>query len=215
MAVVMTQLHTETTTVIEITEVALGQILTLRDQESIPGLSLGVRIAGVGRNGFIYETAFLRPEDVEHAEHHVEMHGDLPVAIPPDSLDNLRGSVLDISTDPGVPGLVLRNPNPASPTVGGPPIPDIELTGTVEERISQLLDQAINPAIASHGGVAHLVKVEGEVAFLELGGGCQGCGLAAMTLRQGIETAIKEHVPEITEIVDVTNHAAGDHPFYS
>ena len=200
---------------LEITESALRQIIALRDQESIPGLSLGVRIAGVGHNGFIYETAFLREEDVDHAAHHVEMHGDLPVAIPPDSIDNLRGSILDVSSDPAVPGLVLRNPNPASPTVGGPAIPEIELTGSVAERVTQLLDQAINPAIASHGGVAHLVKVDGGTAFLELGGGCQGCGLAAMTLRQGIETAIKEHVPEITEIVDVTNHAAGEHPFYS
>ena len=205
---------TEAITVIDITGPALEQILALRDQESIAGLSLGVRIAGVGTEGFIYETSFLRPEDVEHEEHHIEMHGDLPVAIPPDSIDNLRGSILDLSPDPVAPGLVLRNPNPASP-VGGPAIPDIELTGTVAERVTQLLDQAINPAIASHGGVAHLVNVEGETAFLELGGGCQGCGLAAMTLRQGIETAIKQNVPEITEIVDVTNHSAGENPFYS
>lgn len=205
----------EATTVLEITAPALEQILALRDQESIADLSLGVRIAGVGHNGFVYETAFLRPEDVEREEHHIEMHGDLPVAIPPDSIDNLRGSVLDLSTDAASPGLVLRNPNPASPTVGGPEIPDIELTGSVEERVAQLLDHAINPAIAAHGGVARLVNVEGDTAFLELGGGCQGCGLAAMTLRQGIETAIKQHVPEIQEIVDVTNHAAGENPFYT
>ncbi len=207
---------TKSTTIIEITDTALEQILALREQEAIDGLSLGIRIAGVGHNGFIYETAFLRPEDVEHAEHHIEDHGGLPVAIPPDSIDNLQGSVLDISTDPAAPGLVLRNPNPASsPTMGGPEIPEIELTGSIEERIRQLLDQAINPAIASHGGVAILDRVEDHVAFVEMGGGCQGCGLAAMTLRQGIETAIKQHVPEITEIVDVTNHDAGENPFYS
>jgi Fe/S biogenesis protein NfuA len=213
----MTQLSgsVEAVTIIEITDIALEQILALREQESIDGLSLGVRIAGVGHQGFIYETAFLRPEDVEHAEHHIESHGDLSVAIPPDSVDNLRGSVLDISSDPAAPGLVLRNPNPASPTVGGPEIPDIELTGTVEERVRQLLDKAINPSIASHGGYASMAKVEDHIAFIEMGGGCQGCGLAAMTLRQGIETAIKQHVPEIIEVVDVTNHDAGENPFYS
>jgi Fe-S cluster biogenesis protein NfuA len=57
--------------------------------------------------------------------------------------------------------------------------------------------------------------VEDDVAYVEMGGGCQGCGLAAMTLRQGIETAIKQNVPEITEVQDVTNHAAGENPFYS
>ncbi len=85
----------------------------------------------------------------------------------------------------------------------------------MHERVHQLLEQAINPAIASHGGYASVVKVEDHIAFVEMGGGCQGCGLAAMTLRQGIETAIKQHVPEIEEVVDVTNHAAGENPFYS
>ena len=207
---------TQATTVIEITEAALEQILALRDQEAIEGLSLGIRIAGVGHAGFIYETAFLRPEDVDHAAHHIEEHGDLPVAIPVDSIENLQGSVLDLSSDPAAPGLVLRNPNPAaSPAVGGPEIPEIELSGTVDERVQQLLEQAINPAIAAHGGFASLAKVEDHIAYVEMGGGCQGCGLAAMTLRQGIETAIKQNVPEITEVIDVTNHAAGENPFYT
>lgn len=210
----MTSLTETPTTVIEITAGALEQIVALRQQEAIPELVLGVRIAGVGNQGFIYETAFLRPEDVDEGDH-VETHGDLPVAIPPDSIDNLQGSVLDLTGDPAAPGLVLRNPNPATSAMGGPEIPDMELTGTTEEKVRQLLDQAINPSIASHGGVARLDRVVGETAYLELGGGCQGCGLAAMTLRQGIETAIKQNIPEITEIVDVTDHASGENPFYS
>ena len=80
--------------------------------------------------------------------------------------------------------------------------------------MTQLLERVINPAIASHGGYAELVKVEDSLAILQLGGGCQGCGLAAMTLRQGIETAILQHVPEITEVVDVTDHASGENPYY-
>jgi Fe/S biogenesis protein NfuA len=205
--------ETTETSVLEITERALTQIIALRNAETIPGLTLGVRIAGVGHQGFLYETAFLKPEDVDEGDH-LEYHGELPVAIPPDSLDNLRGSVLDLVGEPDAPGLVLRNPNPPSPA-GGPDIPDMELTGTVEEKVRQLLDQAINPAIASHGGVARLDRVEDGTAFLELGGGCQGCGLAAMTLRQGIETAIRDNIPEITEIVDVTDHAGGENPFYA
>ena len=92
---------------------------------------------------------------------------------------------------------------------------DLELTGSTEEKIRTLLEQRINPAIASHGGVAHLVAVDGSVAQLELGGGCQGCGLAAVTLRQGIERAILEAIPEIDEVVDVTDHALGTNPFYA
>lgn len=78
-----------------------------------------------------------------------------------------------------------------------------------------LLEMRINPAIASHGGVANLIRVEGEIAQLELGGGCQGCGLAAVTLRQGIERAILDAIPEITEVVDVTDHSIGANPFYA
>jgi Fe/S biogenesis protein NfuA len=201
----------DSSSVVEITPAALEQILALRDQESIPDLHLGLRIAGVGANGFVYETAFLRADDVGDDDH-VEHHDSLPVAIPADSLDNLRGSVLDLGGDPSAPGLVLRNPNPASP-----PITDgeVELEGSVEERVQQLIDLYINPAIAAHGGFVNLSGVEGDRALVELGGGCQGCGLAAMTLRQGIESSIKHHIPEILEVVDVTDHAAGTNPFFS
>ncbi len=202
---------TTTEHIISISDAALEQILALRDQENVPDLHLGLRIAGVGVNGFQYETAFLRSDDVDPG-HHVESHGDLPVAIPNDSIDNLRGAELDLSSDPAAPGLVLRNPNPATPPLEGDA--PIELEGTVEERVTQLLDRHINPSIASHGGYAALAGVDGETAYLELGGGCQGCGLAAMTLRQGIETAILHNIPEITEVVDVTDHAAGQNPFY-
>lgn len=203
---------TTTENVIEITEHALEQITALRDAESIPDLYLGLRIAGVGMNGFQYETAFVRAEDVPESDHR-EVHGSLSVAIPPSSVDNLRGSVLDLSEDPAAPGLVLRNPNPATPA-GVPDLGEIELEGTVEERVTQLLEQQINPAIAAHGGWVRLVAVDGATAHLEMGGGCQGCGLAAMTLRNGIEAAVKRHIPEIEEIVDATNHEAGLNPFY-
>jgi Fe/S biogenesis protein NfuA len=201
-------------TIVAITDAALEQIIALREAEAIPNLHLGLRIAGVGHNGFVYETAFLRAADVG-PDDLVEDHGGLPVAIPQDSVENLRGAVMDMSSDPAAPGLVLRNPNPPTPAGGGLGLPDIELEGTVEERITMLLDQAINPAIAGHGGWTRLLSVDGDTAYLELGGGCQGCGLAAMTLRHGIETAIKEKIPEIADVVDMTDHASGVNPYYA
>ena len=201
----------DSSTVVEITEPALDQIRALRDQESIDDLHLGLRIAGVGANGFIYETAFLRGGDVAE-EDHLENHGDLPVVIAADSVDNLRGAVLDLAGDPESPGLVLRNPNPATPPITEG---EIDLSGSVEERVQQLIEMYINPSIASHGGLVTLAEVDGDRALVELGGGCQGCGLAAMTLRQGIESSIKHHVPEILEVVDVTDHSAGENPFFA
>ena len=75
--------------------------------------------------------------------------------------------------------------------------------------------EAINPSLASHGGYADLVGVEDTTVFLSMGGGCQGCAMSAATLREGIQVAIKEAIPEVTEIVDATDHAAGDNPFYT
>lgn len=203
-----------TTTTVEITDTARDKILALRDSEGIPDLHLGLRITGVGAQGFIYETAFLRADDISSTDL-IEDHDGLPVAIALDSVENLTGAVLDLSGDGSGPGLVMRNPNVPSPTLPGTEAGDLELTGTPEEKIRTLLSERINPAIASHGGVAHLIAVDGSVAQLELGGGCQGCGLAAVTLRQGIERAILDAIPEIDEVVDVTDHALGTNPFYA
>ena len=203
-----------TTTIVEITDAARDQIIALRESEGISDLHLGLRITGVGPQGFVYETSFLRADDIVSSDI-VEDHGGLPVAISLDSVENLRGAVLDLSGDGNGPGLVMRNPNVPSPTLGGEDLGDLELTGTPEEKIQTLLTERINPAIASHGGVANLIRVDGEIAELELGGGCQGCGLAAVTLRQGIERAILDAIPEITEVVDVTDHSMGTNPFYA
>ena len=82
------------------------------------------------------------------------------------------------------------------------------------QRILQVLEHQINPSIASHGGRADLVAVEDDIAYLRLSGGCQGCGMASVTLSQGIEVAIKDNVPEILNVVDVTDHAQGANPYY-
>ena len=199
------------TPVIEISEEALGKVLELREAEGIDDLHLALRISGVGANGYVYETAFVRAGDVFAADHSEE-HSGLPIAISAGSVEDLRGAVLDLATAGPSAGLVIRNPNTPSPGLGlgG----EIELSGTPEEKVRQLLAEQINPAIASHGGIANLVAVNGSTAILELGGGCQGCGLAAVTLQDGIEKAILELIPEITEVTDATDHTAGANPYF-
>jgi len=101
-----------------------------------------------------------------------------------------------------------------------PPIdPDLNKKSSSEEeiraKVQELFDAQINPAIASHGGHVQLVDVQGSAVHLVMGGGCQGCASAQMTLRQGIERAIREHVPEVSEVVDATDHTAGTNPYYS
>lgn len=85
----------------------------------------------------------------------------------------------------------------------------------MREKIQYLLDTAINPAVAGHGGMVSLIDVRDNVVYLQMGGGCQGCGMADVTLKQGIEMMIREEVPEVVEILDVTDHAAGQNPYYT
>ena len=81
-------------------------------------------------------------------------------------------------------------------------------------RVADLFEAEINPAIARHGGFVELLDVQEGVVMLRMGGGCQGCGMADVTLRQGIETALRQKVPEVAGIVDITDHAAGAHYFF-
>jgi Fe/S biogenesis protein NfuA len=89
-----------------------------------------------------------------------------------------------------------------------------DLSGDVAQRVMQILRHQVNPSIAAHGGQAELVAVEDGTAYLRLSGGCQGCAMASVTLTQGIKVAITDSVPEITDVVDVTDHASGSNPYF-
>jgi Fe-S cluster biogenesis protein NfuA len=82
-------------------------------------------------------------------------------------------------------------------------------------RVRDVLDTQVNPSVASHGGKIELVEIQGTSALVRMSGGCQGCGSAQATLKQGVERALGAAVPEITEVIDVTDHSAGTRPFYA
>ncbi|MFQ5896968.1 MAG: NifU family protein [Candidatus Methylomirabilia bacterium] len=85
----------------------------------------------------------------------------------------------------------------------------------LKEKMQKLFDDSINPAVGMHGGYVELLDVKDNTAFIRMGGGCQGCGMADVTLKQGIERLIFEEVPEITEVLDVTDHGSGNNPYYT
>jgi Fe-S cluster biogenesis protein NfuA len=88
-------------------------------------------------------------------------------------------------------------------------------TEKIRKEVQALLNDEINPAVASHGGSVSLIDVKGNTVFLELGGGCQGCGMAHITLKHGIEQVIRQRIPEVGEILDTTDHASGANPYYA
>jgi Fe-S cluster biogenesis protein NfuA len=83
----------------------------------------------------------------------------------------------------------------------------------LREKVQKVFDEYINPGIASHGGSVEIIDLQGTTLFLTLSGGCQGCAGAIYTLKYGIEQIVKEQVPEVTEIVDVTDHTSGSNPY--
>jgi Fe/S biogenesis protein NfuA len=89
-----------------------------------------------------------------------------------------------------------------------------ETAKDTKTRIQEMIDYQINPAVAGHGGFIEFVDFKDGVVYLRMGGGCQGCGMALMTLKQGIERMLREEIPEIRQIVDVTEHGEGANPYY-
>lgn len=194
--------------VLSIAEDALDMIIQLRDQE--PGdeeYALSVAVASITGVQFNYDLAFVPVADKAETQR-LERHGDLALIIPEEDVEKLQGASLELTAQ----GLSMNNPNsPAPPPMAAP---QGDLTGPLAERVSQVLTDQVNPAIAAHGGAAELVSVDDDTAYLRLMGGCQGCGMAQVTLKQGIERILTEAIPELVSVVDVTDHASGDDPYY-
>jgi Fe/S biogenesis protein NfuA len=198
-----------------ITQKAQQKVLGFR--EGVPDSerqAMWVEVTGMKNGEWTYNIS-LKPLDGAGPDDSLQYSDDLGIVVPEADIEKLRGATVDWSDDLMSGGLLVVNPNkpdPASPAIDGRPPAD--LSGPVSQRVMQVIEQQINPAIAAHGGSAELVAVEEDTAYVRLGGGCVGCGMATVTLGQGIEVAILEAVPEVRQVVDVTDHASGTNPYY-
>ena len=183
-----------------ITEAAQQQISSLLADEDRQGLALRLGITGRRPGGFQYKLGFVR-EDEKAVDDVVIEAGSFKVFIDAESVPNLQGATLDFQEDAMQSGFKINNPNSG-------------WTDPKAIAIQKLLDEHINPAVADHGGYVVLLDVKDDIAYVALGGGCQGCGMADVTLKQGIEALITEEVPGISRVVDSTDHASGTNPFY-
>jgi len=168
-----------------------------------PGNSAHFADRAQGKGSFLVERLFDIGNVVEltvsHATLRVTLEGD------PDWEDYIPrvGAVIRdaiVSSEPAI-AQAVKDAQP----------PDAE----IKERVQKVLDTVINPAVAGHGGVVHLIDVANNTVFLEFGGGCQGCGMINVTLKYGVERTIREEVPEVGEILDTTDHASGRNPYYA
>jgi Fe/S biogenesis protein NfuA len=205
--------HTSSESMLDITDAAYDKVMGFLLQEAEPERqAMWLEVTGTSANQWTCSLS-LKPLDAAAPYDAVVRHRDLAIVIPERDFDKVRGATIDWLDDPfGAHGLRVDNPNTPSPAIGAPPPAD--LSGDVPQRVIQVLDQQVNPTIAAHGGRAELVAVEQGTAYLRLGGGCQGCAMATVTLSQGIEAAIIQAVPEITSVVDVTDHQTGTNPYF-
>ena len=205
--------HTSGESMLDITDAAYDKVMGFLLREAEPERqAMWLEVSGTSANQWTYSMA-LKPLDAAAPYDAVIRHRDLAIVVPECDFEKVRGATIDWLDDPfGGGGLRVDNPNTPSPAIGAPPPAD--LSGDIAQRVIQVLDQQVNPSIAAHGGRAELVAVEQGTAYLRLGGGCQGCAMATVTLSQGIEAAIIQAVPEITSVVDLTDHQSGTDPYF-
>ena len=203
--------------VIQVTDAAREKALWFRSRDANPeALALWLEVTGSEAGEYTYGM-YLERLDKAPADAVVQQHDDLPVIIPAGSVESLHGAILDRRGDLETGGIFIDNPNKPNP-VAGLSVPEgATVDGDLAEHIRGLLEHHINPQIASHGGRADLASVDEDrgVVYIALSGGCQGCGMATVTLKQGIEQALKQALPQITAVEDVTDHASGTNPYYA
>ncbi len=184
-----------------ITELAQKQVAEAMKDEERDDLALRISITGRTGGGFRYQMDMVGLDETRPGDEVVETD-TFKVYIDSESAPDLDGATIDFVTRLSESGFKFENPNSA-------------WGDSVAADVQRILDDRINPQIAAHGGFVTLLEVKDETAFITMGGGCQGCGMADLTLKQGVEQAILEAVPTVTRVLDTTDHAAGTNPYYA
>lgn len=183
-----------------VTPDAREKIEGVRSFNDFPEAVLRVRVLAREGARFRYEIALEDPRERAEADLALDADG-LTVVVDPVSAADLAGARIEL--DPTIigGGLRIENPNEG-------------WQDPVARAVQEVLDRQINPGVGSHGGMVSLVDVRDGTAYMRFAGGCQGCAAVDVTLRQGVEAAVRNAVPAITAIVDVTDHGAGENPYY-
>jgi Fe/S biogenesis protein NfuA len=185
---------------LRMTPAAREKIDSVRTFNDFPDAVLRLRVLGSEGPRFTYEIALEDPREHSAEDLFFDLEG-LSVAVDPRSAADLAGATIDLDATVTGGSLRIDNPNEGwkDPTA---------------RAVQEVLDRQINPGVGSHGGMVTLVEVKDGTAYMRFGGGCQGCAAVDVTLKQGVETAVRSAVPSISAIVDVTDHDAGENPFY-
>lgn len=202
---------------IQITEIARKRITVLKqDQETNYGKKIeGLRLMVKGMSPSPeYALAFVEQGKKDPNDVMVEVDG-IKLFMESRHANLLEDVKIDFITGLQQTGFKVDNPKVVESKPAVPSTTPPNLESPQAKAVQRVLDTEINPAVAAHGGYITLVDVKEEIAYIRLGGGCQGCGMANVTMKQGVIVAIKKAIPEIKDVLDVTDHAGGSSPYYS
>lgn len=192
---------------IEFTEAARERILAFFAEEEGSGLAVRVSVQNPSPVAPEYEMSVIELEEIEECDERHSVDG-FDLVVDSESARILQDTRIDWVES--IEGSGFKFDNPHIKPLGSEP-----LTGPLVERVQRVIDEHINPGVATHGGAVRLVDIRDGIVYLQMGGGCQGCGMASVTLTQGIKQVFTKLVPEIVDIQDVTDHAAGTDPYFS
>ncbi|MCY3600760.1 MAG: iron-sulfur cluster assembly accessory protein [Gemmatimonadetes bacterium] len=189
------------------TDAASERIRSFISEDPAEGLAVRVSVQNASPIAPEYEMALIEPFEREAEDQSFDVPG-FEVVVDSKSADILAGTRIDWVESLQGSGFHFNNPNIQ-------PLGSAPLDGPLVDRVRRVIDEQINPGVASHGGTVRLVDIRDNVVYVTMGGGCQGCGMASVTLTQGIKQMIRDAAPEIVDVQDVTDHAAGSNPYYA
>ncbi|WP_226647750.1 Fe-S biogenesis protein NfuA [Microbulbifer variabilis] len=191
---------------VTITESAQEYLKELLAKQDCEGIAIRMFVSNPGTPSAETCIAYCRPGEEEPEDVVIEMNG-LKAYFEGRSVPYLDDARVDYSSDKMGGQLTIRAPNSR--------MPKITDDSPIEDRINYVLFNEVNPSLAAHGGQVSLVEVtEDKFAILKFGGGCQGCGMVDMTLKEGVEKTLKEKIPELAGVKDITDHTDKSQAYY-
>ncbi|MBS14134.1 MAG: Fe/S biogenesis protein NfuA [Gemmatimonadetes bacterium] len=188
---------------ITVTDAAREEIIKLMEKQEQPVKGVRIKAEALSPLQANFRLRFVADDQEEATDVITEFEG-FNIYVDPESVSYVQEVTVDFVESLAGRGFKIENANKVP----------AHLKGTVAEKVQAIIDEKINPQIASHGGHLSLLDVKENTAYVQFGGGCQGCGMADVTLKQGVEVLIKEACPDIEEILDVTDHADGKNPYF-
>lgn len=191
---------------IEITESAQQYLVELLSKQDTPDIGIRIFITDPGTPMAETCLAYCKPGEEQEDDNKVE-YADFVCWLDERSIPFLEDALVDYAADRMGGQLTIKAPNSK--------VPKVSDDSPLEDQVNYILHSQVNPGLASHGGMVNLVElVNDEIAVLQFGGGCQGCGMVDMTLKDGVEKTLLEQLPQLKAVRDVTDHSQTENAYY-